>query len=268
MKRAAITIAVVLVLMGSLATAQIRGVPASVTSYGFGGSRSATPGPPASVTSLGPNGFAGTSSIHIRTTQGAHHQRNFFNNPCAGGVTPLIPSAMGCTNPAFNTFVGAGGVQVGGTVNTGRRHQPRGFAAPVYVPYAYPYPVVVEDTTQPEAYADTAEPDPPAPTIFERRPQYMPYAAEDSSGYSRAPRPAAAAAPEEPARPQVATVLIYRDGHEEEVSNYAIMGSTLYNLGTFVAQRIPLERLDLKATVKANEDRGVDFALPASAKDQ
>ena len=38
---------------------QIHGVPASVTSMGFGGSHSRTPGIAASVTSLGPNGFGG-----------------------------------------------------------------------------------------------------------------------------------------------------------------------------------------------------------------
>src|SRR6266481_7488829 len=39
--------------------AQIHGVPASVTSFGFGGSHSFAPGVPASVTGLGPNGFGG-----------------------------------------------------------------------------------------------------------------------------------------------------------------------------------------------------------------
>src|SRR5690242_716279 len=269
MKRARMTVAVGLLLMGSLAMAQIRGVPASVTSYGFGGSRSATPGPPASVTSLGPNGFAGTPPINIRTTHAPHHPRNFFNNACGGGVTPLIPSAMGCTNPAFNTFVGAGGVRIGGTVNSGRRHD-RGFV-PVYVPYAYPYPVVVDDdNAQPEGYVVSDEPEPPAPTMFEHRPEYMPYQPEDSARYARPPRESAASvrAAEEPSRPTTPTVLVYKDGHEAEVSNYAIMGSTLYNLGTFVAQKIPLEQLDLKATVKANEDRGVEFSVPASVRAQ
>src|SRR5215467_2132664 len=36
---------------------QVHGVPASVTSFGFGGNISPAPGVPASVTSLGPNGF-------------------------------------------------------------------------------------------------------------------------------------------------------------------------------------------------------------------
>src|SRR6266849_10098030 len=37
--------------------AQVNGVPASVTSYGFGGRNNPNPGVRASVTSLGPNGF-------------------------------------------------------------------------------------------------------------------------------------------------------------------------------------------------------------------
>src|SRR5258706_1473011 len=37
--------------------AQIHGVPASVTSFGFGGSGNSTPRVPDSVTSLGPNGY-------------------------------------------------------------------------------------------------------------------------------------------------------------------------------------------------------------------
>jgi hypothetical protein len=40
-------------------SAQINGVPASVTSIGFGGHHDRMPGVPASVTSLGPNGFQG-----------------------------------------------------------------------------------------------------------------------------------------------------------------------------------------------------------------
>ena len=68
------------------------------------------------------------------------------------------------------------------------------------------------------------------------------------------------------ARQQIPVVLIYRDGHEQEVSNYAIIGQTLYDLGTFVAHKIPLADLNLKATIKANDDRGVEFTVPASLK--
>ena len=72
---------------------QIHGVPASVTSLGFGGSTSLTPGVAASVTSLGPNGFGSgqaqlgnccfnpffqTGSQSAFFVQGHHVHRNFF----------------------------------------------------------------------------------------------------------------------------------------------------------------------------------------------
>ena len=43
--------------------AQIHGVPASVTSFGFGGSDNPTPGVRASVTSLGPNGYGNSRPV-------------------------------------------------------------------------------------------------------------------------------------------------------------------------------------------------------------
>ena len=48
--------------------------------------------------------------------------------------------------------------------------------------------------------------------------------------------------------------------------NYAIVGPTLYDLGTFVAHKIPLAELNLKATIQANDDRGVEFSVPAWVK--
>jgi hypothetical protein len=116
------------------------------------------------------------------------------------------------------------------------------------------------------------EPDPPAPTIFEHRPTTARVPASNSRYGTHylgdRDQPAATAPDPAPAddRPSIPIVLIYRDGHEQEIANYAIVGQTLYDLGTFVAHKIPLADLNLKATVKANDDRGVEFALPASVK--
>ena len=41
------------------------------------------------------------------------------------------------------------------------------------------------------------------------------------------------------------------------------MAAASRRIGTFVAQKIPLADLNLKATLKANDDRGVEFSLPA-----
>ncbi len=63
------------------------------------------------------------------------------------------------------------------------------------------------------------------------------------------------------ATPLDATVLVFRDGHQQEVSNYAIMGQTLYIFDSR-RQKIALGDLDVPATIKLNDDRGVEFHLP------
>lgn len=65
-----------------------------------------------------------------------------------------------------------------------------------------------------------------------------------------------------------ATVLIFRDQHRREVDNYAIVGQTVWVFAPRQAERIPLSDLDVAATVKANEDRGVTFRLPAANEGQ
>jgi hypothetical protein len=64
------------------------------------------------------------------------------------------------------------------------------------------------------------------------------------------------------------TVLVFRDEHKQEISNYAIVGQTLWNFAPQHTQKIPLSDLDLPATTKANEDRGLTFRVPASGEAQ
>jgi hypothetical protein len=66
-----------------------------------------------------------------------------------------------------------------------------------------------------------------------------------------------------PATISPATVLVFKDGHTAEIHNYAIIGTTLWNLSESSARKIPLGDLDLDATVKANDDRGMSFKVPA-----
>lgn len=61
------------------------------------------------------------------------------------------------------------------------------------------------------------------------------------------------------------TVLVFRDKHQEQVENYAIVGDMLWNFAPGHTQRISLDDLDLAATEKANEDRGMTFRLPAGS---
>ena len=76
------------------------------------------------------------------------------------------------------------------------------------------------------------------------------------------PRPIPATRPRpEPTAP--ATVLIFRDGHQTEIRNYAVVGQVLWIFSEERARKVPLADLDLDATRKANEERGVDFAVQA-----
>ena len=64
------------------------------------------------------------------------------------------------------------------------------------------------------------------------------------------------------------TVLVFRDQHREETQNYAIVGQTLWNFSPQRTEKIALANLDLPATEKANEDRGVTFRIPGSVEGQ
>ncbi len=76
--------------------------------------------------------------------------------------------------------------------------------------------------------------------------------------------------PHQPERTEAVspTVLIFRDQHKQEVQNYAIVGQTLWNFAPQRTEKIPLSDLDIPATTKVNEDRGVSFRLPAGQEGQ
>ena len=58
------------------------------------------------------------------------------------------------------------------------------------------------------------------------------------------------------------TVLVFRDQHKEEIRNYAIVGQTLWNFAPQRTERVPLDRLDIPATIQANDERGIAFRVP------
>lgn len=60
------------------------------------------------------------------------------------------------------------------------------------------------------------------------------------------------------------TLLVFKDRHQEEVENYAIVGQTLWTFAPQHNQRIPLSDLDLTATAQANDDRGLTFRIPTA----
>jgi hypothetical protein len=223
---------IALLLLSLPLSAQVRGVPASVTSYGFGGHFNPTPGPPAGVTSLGPNGFGsgnpnfGRSFCCGTVSRGFQHRRGFGDHHRRGG--------------AF--FGGFGSV------------------------YAVPYPVYVEPQYDTAAPSDQfpEEEYRGGPTIFDRRGP-GPSRVDDANTATepRNPEPAPEASREpEPAADQPQTVLVFKDGHQLEVQNYAIVGDTLVDLTEGHRRKVPLSDLNVEATAKQNDDRGIDFRLP------
>jgi|CZLA01.1.fsa_nt_gi hypothetical protein len=211
------------------AQAQINGVPASVTSYGFGGSNNPNPGVRASVTSLGPNGYG--------------NSRPIFGSCCYNFFMPANPNP-----PLFS----------------GRRHRhddhsfsPIGISEPVYIPYAVPYAV--------EAADDSADDDEYVHAPRQRNPDT---ATKRTAAHDSAPKPDASSksAPDEPeVVAQPSTVLVFKDGHQADVLNYAIVGDSLFDFAAGRTRKVLLADLNLPATRKANDDRGVDFQIPASA---
>ncbi len=114
-------------------------------------------------------------------------------------------------------------------------------------PYAYPYP---QGYAPPANYYASA---PPPPASYPPPP-------EQSAPVAQAPnRPASSKEAEPSPEP---TVLVFRDGHKQEVENYAIMGSTLFVLSGRRA-RIPIAELDVPETIRQNESRGLEFSIPA-----
>jgi hypothetical protein len=213
-------------ILVSTSHAQINGVPASVTSPGFGGRP--VNGTPPSVTSLGPNGYAPNFRVTFPTLNTPH-------------------------------------------INDGRHHHHHGESTPPPVVYTVPVPYALDlgaADDDDDASADDRDANPQAgPTTFDRRGSgagsYLPPAKD-----VRAPDSIQSAdgAPADPDPPQEPTLLVFKDGRKLELLNYAIIGATLFDLTPGHPRKVALADLDLEATRKQNDDRGVTFQLPPSSR--
>ena len=145
--------------------------------------------------------------------------------------------------------------------------------------YGVPVPYAADATDAADANApddDDAEYQ-GGPTVFDRRgsgaasyipPSYHgPAHAQNQSSQDPPSEDASVAqsgADPAPESPQSTTTLVFKDGHQLEVENYAIVAHTLYDLTPGRPRKIALADLDLPATEKQNDDRGVTFQLPPS----
>jgi hypothetical protein len=145
----------------------------------------------------------------------------------------------------------------------------------VYYPYLYavPFPYLT-DVIDNGASGDNDPDYQGGPTVFDRRGQgaysYIPPGSESpvepnavEAQTEDAPGSAYDPAPTPPLEP---TVLIFKDGHQLEIDNYAIVNQTLYDLTPGHPRKIALADLDLPGTEKQNDDHGVTFQLPPSSQ--
>ncbi|HLJ27065.1 MAG TPA: hypothetical protein VKY85_10185 [Candidatus Angelobacter sp.] len=63
-------------------------------------------------------------------------------------------------------------------------------------------------------------------------------------------------------REEANTVLVFRDGRQLSVRNYAIADHTIWVLSNNSARKIPVSDLDVAATEQTNTNNGVEFRLP------
>jgi hypothetical protein len=134
--------------------------------------------------------------------------------------------------------------------------------------YLYPVPlgVAADSQADQDADADDESDYQGGPTIFDRRgfgaDSYVPPVEDAPAAHRAENREDDSSAPV----PVPPTILVFKDQHTLEVSNYAIVGPTLFDLTPGHARRIALASLDLDATQKQNDDRGIEFSLPPRAQ--
>ena len=139
------------------------------------------------------------------------------------------------------------------------------YAVPYYIPmdgYGYDY------VAGPDLYSGPplGQGDPLMHMVVEQPPMRYPYpepeAAQAPPDYPpAAPQPQQQQSAARDAKPNEPSVLVFRDGHQQEISNYAIMGQNVYVFDKG-SRKVALADLDLPATVKANDERGLEFNIP------
>jgi hypothetical protein len=178
----------------------------------------------------------------------------------------------------------------------GRQHS-RGYRSGV-LPYLYPYyysdyypepappevppeRVVVVEKSQPHAEAPPPAP-PPESLMLELQgnhwvrvtnsgrtvADFQPRENGTSKAANVRPLTSQESAAVEKARALPPAVLVFRDGHKEEISRYTIIGGTIYaradywNNGSWT-RKVPIAELNVPATLELNRERGANFSLPS-----
>ena len=207
--------------------------------------------------------FLATSVVVNAQSHGGGHASAGSGHAAAPAVRSAPPSSFGMRGFAGVTPSRPGGGIASGrhpgfvTGPNGNRYRRRYYPGtgyyyyPYYGPYYGYYPYDDSGGYDSNAYQQN----PPAP------PDDYYGSASDWRNSQPPAQAASAAAPE----PQDPTVLVFRDGRHLEVRNYAIVGQMLWDFDAKSTQKIPLAELDLDATRKLNDERGMEFVVPKTS---
>ena len=155
---------------------------------------------------------------------------------------------------------------------------PLAFSDPFYADYlsstgypvaSQPPVIIVQAAPAPASVFDPA-PSPMRPLMIELQgDRYVQVSGEETSGAQALALSPDARTAMHPAvaRDLPVAVLVFRDGHREEVSAYTITGGAIYAPADFYRdgswnRKIELSSLDLPETLKSNYSRGLRFQLP------
>jgi hypothetical protein len=150
-------------------------------------------------------------------------------------------------------------------------------------PLAAQPPIIVMQAPAPDAKPE-ASPTPSQPLMIELQgDRYVRVSGEEgstaemrtiepqTSGASRKAMPVDAVSKPADRRPAelLPVLLVFRDGHREEVSDYTIADGVLYASGDYYRdgvwnRKIELKSLNLSETIQSNDARGVRLRLPTS----
>ncbi len=216
--------------------------------------------------------------------------RRWFTIAFVGAAVLVTPVGAQVRAGSMGSSFGRGAASGHGiTVSIGHPQQPNRFFPPTTFlawPFYYsdygPERTVVEEApprvvvVQTPPAAPVAENSPPEPLLIEwRGDHYVRVKLSDltqPADYSEEPGQRAGKVAPKPATPQARelrpAVLVFRDGHKEEVSSYTIISGTLYTRTDFWAtgtwtKKIQISDLDIPATLKLNQELGVRFVLPS-----
>jgi hypothetical protein len=221
------------------------------------------------------------------------------------GMTAFVPSAQAQRIASGPAGHGGMGASRGGGFGGRPSYVPRGrryFAGPGYWPYydsgfdsGYEYGPAMQAPPPQVVYMPVGPPPAPEPPakpaeaeVIELQgdhwvrlsPNGPPQVVGGSTQQQRAaisPPPAAVAPahPTQAATPIAATpsaMLVFRDGHQEAIGRYTIMGTTIYvsteywTSGAWT-RSVQIAELDVPATLKLNRERGANFRLPSGPEE-